>query len=297
MRVVVTGSSGCLAAVLLPALCADPGIERVTGIDRRPARFSHRKFHSVRMDIAQSVDTAHFTGHDALVHMAFVVLRGRMSEARMRRINVAGSLAVFAAAAAAGIERLILLSSASVYGSGSDMDETTQLNPLQGFCYAMHKAALDDEVARRYPHCLRLRPHVILGAHAQPLLHFLLKLPVFLATRDVEPRLQCVHELDVVAAIAAGLRSHLGGALNLAAPDTFTYGEVTRRLHRRAYALPVGLARFGLSLAWRLSGWGGEPRWLDALGRPLTLDCRRAAHELGWVPRHTAAQALSEAAR
>ena len=36
MNVFVTGSSSCLAQAVLPALCAEPGIERVTGADLAP---------------------------------------------------------------------------------------------------------------------------------------------------------------------------------------------------------------------------------------------------------------------
>ena len=98
MRVFVTGSSAHLAQALLPKLCANPDVERVTGIDRLPPRFRHPKFTASRLDIRDSRLATLLAGHDALVHLAFVVLRGRMAEREMFDINVNGSHKVFHAA-------------------------------------------------------------------------------------------------------------------------------------------------------------------------------------------------------
>jgi UDP-glucose 4-epimerase len=67
--------------------------------------------------------------------------------------------------------------------------------------------------------------------------------------------------------------------------------------HRHALCLPLppAAAQAVLTLAHRLTGWGGEPGWLAGLRQTLTLDCSRAARELDWRPAHSAAQALAAA--
>ena len=95
MNVFVTGSSSHLAQALLPILCAEPAIDRVTGVDLAPPRFFHAKFHATRLDIRDRGLPSTIEGHDALVHLAFVVLRGRMSESDMFDVNVTGSHKLF----------------------------------------------------------------------------------------------------------------------------------------------------------------------------------------------------------
>ena len=86
--------------------------------------------------------------------------------------------------------------------------------------------------------------------------------------------------------------SDVRGALNLAAAESFSFRDAVRARHRASLPLPVPLARAALGAAWKLSGWGGEPAWIDGLARNLTLDCSRALRELGWRSRRTAAQLL-----
>ncbi|HXF67488.1 MAG TPA: NAD-dependent epimerase/dehydratase family protein [Burkholderiales bacterium] len=293
MRVFVTGSSACLAQALLPRLCAEPGIERVTGVDRAAPRFAHPKFRAHRLDLRDPRLPELLAGHDALVHLAFVVLRGRMSAREMHEINVQAGLALFRAARRAGIGRLILMSSAAVYGSGVNVTEEAPFAPLPRFLYGQHKAELERLLEAEFPDCVRLRPHLILGRHAQPLLGRLLDLPLYPALPDPQPRLQCVHEEDVASAVLLALASEAAGPFNLAAEDSFSYRDVIRARHRASFAVPRVAARAGLELAWRLWGWGGEPAWIEGLAATLLLDCRRAHSVLGWRSTRRAAQMLA----
>lgn len=293
MKILLTGSSACLARALLPRLCADAAITRITGIDRKPAHFTHPKFRALQADFRDPQTTALLPQHDALVHLAYVVLRGRMAKAAMREINVGGSLRLLQAAHGAGLRRIVHLSSAAVYGSGTNLDEDAGYAPLADFCYGQHKTELERLLQDTVPQCVRLRPHIILGPHAQPTLHQILRLPVFLRLADPQPAMQCVHEDDVASAILASLTHEACGPFNLAAADTWTLREIMRRRHPLSVPLPAVCARAGLALAHGVFGWGGEPGWLNGLRHTLTLDCRRAARELDWQPAHSAAETLA----
>jgi nucleoside-diphosphate-sugar epimerase len=293
VKILVTGSSSCLARALLPRLCGNPSVTRVSGIDLGPPHFSHPKFQALQADFRDPRAAALLPQHDALVHLAYVVLRGRMAERTMREINVDASLRLLQAAGAAGMRRIIHLSSAAVYGAGSSLDESAPFAPLAGFRYGEHKAELEQQLQDTLPQCLRLRPHVILGPNAQPVLRRILRLPFFLRLPEPQPRLQCVHEDDVAAAIIAGLRSGTQGPCNLAAAGSFTLHEAVRCRHRLGLPLHPAAARAGLRIAHGVFGWGGEPGWLGGLQRTLTLDCHRATRELGWRPAYSAAQTLA----
>lgn len=296
MKILVTGSSSCVADALLPLLCADAAVAQVTGIDLHPTQFAHPKFHARVADFREPQVAALLHKHDALVHLAYVVLRGRMRETAMREINVTASHKLLQAARDAGVQRIIHLSSAAVYGSGARLAETAPFAPLPDFCYGRHKAELETLLAQTVPECVRLRPHVILGPHAQPTLRQILGLPCYLHLADPQPELQCVHENDVATAIRASLHRDVRGAYNLAAADSWNLREIIRRRHAFSMPLPVAAARAGLTLAHGLTGWGGEPGWLDGLQTTLTLDCGRAATELEWVPRYSATQIFADTA-
>lgn len=292
MRVIVTGSSGHFASVLLPALCALSVVREVRGLDLRPPRFRHEKFRAAVRDVRDPALVQMMAGCDALVHLAFVVLRGKTSEREMREVNVTGTRHVFETARRCGVRRLVQLSSAAVYGSGANVDEASAYDPLPGFLYARHKVEVEQYLESRLPECVRLRPHAILGPHAQPLLRRLLQQPFHLRLPEPHPVLQCVHEDDVARAVVLAITSEVRGPFNLSSPDAFSFREAVQRDGRLSIALPAGIARAGFDLAWRLFGWGGEPAWLEGLSRPLSLDCSRAAHELGWQASCSAAAAI-----
>jgi nucleoside-diphosphate-sugar epimerase len=167
------------------------------------------------------------------------------------------------------------------------------MQPLPGFLYGRHKAEIEVWMERTLPQALRLRPHIVLGPHCQPLLKSILRQPFYVALPDPQPRLQCVHEADVADAVDAGLFGDVSGALNLAAPGDYEVRDVIRARHRFALPLPFSVAKTALRAAWRLTGFGGEPGWLDGIRHSLTLDTTRARRELGWVPRFEAQQVLA----
>ncbi|HUH91686.1 MAG TPA: NAD-dependent epimerase/dehydratase family protein [Casimicrobiaceae bacterium] len=287
MRVVVSGAAGSLAAALLRRLCADPGVARVTGIDRRPCSFGHPKLESRVADVAEPSAHAALRGADAVVHLAFELFRGRRPLRWMERANVEGGKRFLAAARGAGVPRIVHLSSAAVYGPGTDLVEGSPLAPLPRFHYARQKVAVERWIGRELPHAAVLRPTVILGPHALPLLRRLIASPFYVRLPDPQPRLQCVHEDDVAEAIVAALERGASGPFNLAAPGSFSLRELVRWHHPDAPGVPLGLFRSGVRLAWLATGWGGETGWIDGLDATVTLDCRRVEETLGWRPRFT----------
>ena len=284
MKVFVTGAASHLAAALLPRLLAAPGIEAVSGLDLRPSGHAHPRYREILADLCTADWTALLAGYDALVHLAYVVMRGHTPLARMAAVNVAASQRLFDAAA--GLPRVVHLSSASVYGNGERLSESAPLSPLPGFHYAQHKAQLDTWLEARHPGVVRLRPHVILGPHAQPFLRRMAHTRFYPALGHPLPHYQCVHEDDVALAILTALQGPAAGPYNLAHPASFTLRELAARGGHRPIGLPLATIKALHYGAWLLSASGGEPGWLRGLAGPLTLDCSRAERELGWRAQH-----------
>ena len=138
-----------------------------------------------------------------------------------------------------------------------------------------------------------LRPHIILGPQCQPLLVKLLRQPCYIALPEPQPRMQCVHEDDVADAIIASLFSPASGPLNLAAPGHYSFKEAIAQRHPHPLPMAFGTAKLALNVAWRLTGFGGEPAWLDGIRHTLTLDCSLAKQTLAWQPKFDAHAALA----
>jgi nucleoside-diphosphate-sugar epimerase len=293
LRIFLSGSASHLAQALLPKLCAQPEISAVLGIDLQTAAFSHAKFTQHIADIRSPETARLMQGCEALAHLAFVVLRGKMAAATMADINVNGTQNLFNAAHQAGIARLVHLSSAAVYGGGENLQESAALCPLPGFLYGQHKVQVESWMADEFPAAVRLRPHIIFGPHCQPLLLKILRQPCYVTLAEPQPQLQCVHEDDVADAIIASLLRPASGPINLAAPGTYSLKQAIVQGHASAVPIPFGAAKFALHMAWRRSGFGGEPAWLEGVKQTLTLDCSRAQQVLGWQPQYDAAATLA----
>lgn len=302
MKVLVTGGASHLARALLPRLLADARIERVVGVDMRASPLRRRRYRHVRLDVRSPKLAKAMAGVDAVIHLAFVVRRGarRFDRTEMRDINVRGSQHVFTQAAAQGVQTLIHCSSAAVYaqnpGARAAIVESHPRRALPGFAYAEDKIAVEDwldtfEAQQPPMRIVRLRPHAILGPHAQPFLLRIARMPFYLRLPDPQPLTQCVHEEDVAQAIHAALFGEARGAFNLATADAMSWRDITR-LHRRyAMAVPLPVLRAAFVLGWRLFGLGTDPAWVQGLRHDLVLHTGRARHVLGWKPRYDSVRA------
>jgi len=307
VRILVTGSAARLGRVLLPRLLAEPEVE-VTGVDLRPAGLTHPRYRERCLDVRDPRLAALIAEHDALVHLAFVVMRSQLGRraydrALVRAINVEGSLAVLEAAARAGLGAAVFLSSAAVYGAWPDnpprLGEDAPLRGIPGFAYAEDKVAVERGLARlaaAHPRTrfVSLRPHAILGRHAQPYLRRLLTAPLTARLPRPPPRLQCVWEDDVAEAVWAALQRPVRGPFNLAAEPPLALPELRRLAGRRGLALPLPWLAAAQRLAWRLTPRAEDPAWLAGARYDLVLDCTRARMRLGWRPRAGPARCVRE---
>ena len=136
--VAVTGASGYIGTRLVRRMLETRDIERVTGVDVLPATIEHERYTHIQQDMTESLDDA-FAGVEAVVHLAFV-LRQLRKRAEGRRINVGGAGNVLRACANAGVGRIVLMSSATVYGPRRDnpvaLTEDAPLRPPRRFAYA-----------------------------------------------------------------------------------------------------------------------------------------------------------------
>jgi UDP-glucose 4-epimerase len=293
MKVFVTNASGSFAAALLPVLCQSAEVASVTGIDTRNAGFAHAKFRAVQADLADPSAITCVAGHDALVHIASYHSVPQTSSEDDIEASVRPAHRLFQAAHAAGASRLVHISSAAVYGPVVHANEQSPLRPLAGFAYAEQQARLEALLALDFPHCVRLRPHLIVGPNAHPSIRKVLHQPLYPRGSEPEPLFQCVHEQDLAGAVLLCLRSRAHGAYNIAAEDSFTVRDAIRARRGFSFGVPASAARSALRLATRYLRYEIDPVWIERAAHTVLINCRRAMAELGWRTRYSAQEALA----
>jgi UDP-glucose 4-epimerase len=315
MRVVVFGASGNVGTSLLAALVGEERVREVVGIARRAPKAVFPKVSWHTADIADpNTDLAALMrGADCVVHLAWLIQPSR-DEAITHAVNVEGSQRVFDAVARAGVPALVYASSVGAYAPGPKdraVDESWSTTGIESSFYSRHKAAVERildsfEAAHPEVRVVRLRPGLIFKRAAATGIRRLFAgpfLPSPLLRRELipfvpsHPRLvfQAVHSLDVGDAYRLAIvRDDARGAYNVAAEPVLNPSELGRILGARPVPVPAALLRLGADLTWRLRLQPTSPGWVDmALAIPI-MDSTRARTELGWSPRHTAADALLE---
>ena len=307
MRVGLTGATGHLGALLLGRLLAEPGVESVVSVARRPlapALAADRRVVHVRADLRSDPARRALAGVDLCYHLGFQ-LWGRGNPASMADANLGGTANVLAS----GPGAVVLASSAAVYGAWPDnplpLGEDHPPRPNPEAPYASHKLAAERLCLDAAP-TVAVRLGAVLGAHAEQAVArsvagYKLAVP---AIRGAAQAVQFLDEADAVGALlAAGAALQAGGAAragavcNAATADWLGARDIAALSGGRVLALPRRplLAASEAGRRARLLPFGADRAAL--LNGPLALDPARAAATLGWRPTRTSADVLREALR
>lgn len=298
MKILITGSASHLAKTCVPYLLEDSRIKKIVGIDLQASDISHPNYEEHIVDIRSEELDKYFGYVDAVIHFAFVTNNGLLGNRRfdreyIRDINVKGSKHIFELASTHKVKTLIHFSSAAVYGMCSDnpsfIDESHNLKVMDGFYYSEDKVAVENHLdAFEKQHSslrvVRLRPHVVLGQHAQPLIKSMLKQPFHFMFPDPQPLTQCISETDVACALRQSLFLEVSGAFNLATDQVASFHWIHKHLHQFSLPLPFAIAKQSHQLAWKYTGRYGDPAWLECMSYPLTISNEKAKQALNWAP-------------
>ncbi|HEY0772461.1 MAG TPA: NAD-dependent epimerase/dehydratase family protein, partial [Nocardioidaceae bacterium] len=305
ITVAVTGPTGEIGIPAVDALEAEPGVDRVIGMARRP--FDPTSYGWVKTEYRQgdvldrsAVDDL-VAGADVVVHLAYLIM-GSRSESRL--VNLDGTRNVFeATVAAARPKRLVYTSSVAAYGYHPDNPQPlTEDVPTRGskeHYYSEQKAECEELLAETTAgsdlEVYVLRPCIVAGpqatalADSMPWRRVAEKLPAVVRTalakvpgmRMVVPDpgspLQLVHHDDVASAIAAAATgSGEPGAYNLAGDGTVTFGDVATALDARPVPVPRSAAVLASGVVARLPWVPTMAEWIHVARTPVLMDTTKA---------------------
>lgn len=291
MQVAVTGISSYLARSLFPLLESDPGVGKIVGLDVKPPALKSDKLDFVECDIRHPHLKNHLEGCDALIHLAFIVMPIH-DEVLTDDININGSKNVFLAAAAAGVRKLVHLSSVASYGAWPDnpdvIHEDVPVRGMPDFYYSRAKAELEtylDEFEKRNPEMVitRLRPCIFIGPTIDNAIRDIVQTKIFPKNSE-KTRLQLVWDEDVAHAIHIALKGDYHGAYNLAGDGYLTNERMAEILGARQIYVPYKFQYWFIKLLWGLRLVKISPGWVDVARYPIVVSTEKAKKELGWQP-------------
>jgi nucleoside-diphosphate-sugar epimerase len=298
--VAVTGAAGGIGRALTIRLASSPQVKRVIAID------GHRgDIAGVTWRVADVRDPAlagRLTGVDVVVHADFDLAPD--SEARRRRaFNVRGAQTVLTAAAAGRVGRVVLVTSAMVYGARPDnpvpLPEDAPLAADADSSVAGDLLEVE-QLARRSPRTnpgmavTVVRPAALVGDALAPVdtlvtRHF--EAPRLLAVKDCAPRWQFCHVDDLTSALEFAVGGGIEGNFAVGCDGWLEQDEVERISGLKSIELP---ARLTFGTAQRLHRLGVTPAPamdLHYVVYPWVVD-PAALREAGWRPQFDNATAL-----
>lgn len=308
MRYVITGGSGYLGSCLIERLAEREETERIVNLDVRPPRVSRPKAEFLSGDVRdrQGIrDLLERERPDALVHLAFV-LDPIHDEARMYDIDVNGTHAVLWAAAEAGVEHVLVTSSATAYGAFADnpkpIAEDWPVRGHPGFPYARHKAEADRLCqlwAAEHPDRTMtiVRPSIVFGPSVNNFIVRAYERPFTLGIEGSDEEFQLVHEDDVPTAICGLLDARASGAFNLAGDGLMRWREAAELAGLRMRDVKQRTAQRILAAAWRLHAIEAPPGFIDFVRYPWVVSNDKLKAETGWEPQHDTRQTFEQTMR
>jgi UDP-glucose 4-epimerase len=289
--VLITGVCGRLGKHLARVLHRE---RRVVGVDRRSFLDKPKDIEHVQVDIRRKKLKDVFRAGDieAVVHLG-VMHDPRASAADHHSWNVAGFTKLLEYVAQFQIPKLVVLSSANVYGpqphNPQFLSEESPLLGGQNFSDIRDLVEVD-MLAQSFfwklpeTETVILRPVHILGAVHNAPSNFLRKNPI-LTVMGFDPMAQVIQQADVVHAIGLALRPGIRGIFNLAGADPVPLSRIIRILGRQRISVPYSVARVVLRRMWALRLTTFPAPELDHIRYVCMVDDRRARQVLGFQPR------------
>jgi UDP-glucose 4-epimerase len=301
MRVLVTGLSTFWGGRLAQTLEARPDVEVVVGLDTREPRVPLERTEFVRSDSSYSIlqRIVQATQVDTVLHTHLIVDSTRSSGRTLHEINVIGTMNLLAAAGMPGspVRSVIIKSSGLVYGASSTdpyvfREEAPRTSaPRTNVERSLLEVdAFLRDFASDNPHIsvTLLRFANVLGDDLETPFSQALRLPVVPEILGFDPRLQFVHEADVVGALMYATTHEVPGVYNVAADGSIPWSEVCTIVGKRRIPMPPVLTNLAAEPMRLLRIVNLPPELLDLLRFGRGLDNRRYK-QAGFRYRYTTA--------
>ena len=306
--VLLTGVSQFVGSRLAALLDADPGVERIIGVDTVPPsptdaqRIGRTEF--VRADIrnpliARIVAQARV---DTVVHASVTAMPRGSNRASVKEMNVIGTMQLLAACQKSEtVRRLVVKSTTTVYGSSPGdqavFDERTSARSVPSAGYAKDAIEVESYVrgfSRRRPDITVsvLRMSNFIGPTVETPLSRYLAMPLVPTALGFDPRLQLIHEDDALEVLRLASVSDRPGVFNVAGRGALLLSQAIRRAGRVQLPVPGPAVEWVGRLVRRSGMVDFSPSQMQFLNFGRIVDITKLETEFPYTPRYTTGEAF-----
>jgi UDP-glucose 4-epimerase len=303
-RVLVTGLGTFWGGRLAQTIERDPDVDVIVGLDRFEPTIALERTEFVRSDASYSILSRIVKAAqiDTILHTFLVVDSTQMSGRSLHEINVIGTMNLLAAASApeSSVRNVVVKSSSLVYGASAEdpvwfREESRRMHPPRT---KVEKSLIEVEgylrdFAEDNPHvCVSLlRFSNVLGPDITTPLSAALELPVVPQIFGFDPRLQFVHEDDVLRSLLFALERDLPGIYNVAGDGMLPWSEVAAMCGKRMFPISPYFTESAAAPLRRLGICDLPTETLELLRHGRGIDTRKLRNA-GFTFRHTSAGAV-----
>ncbi|MDQ6641192.1 MAG: NAD-dependent epimerase/dehydratase family protein [Actinomycetota bacterium] len=288
-------------------LTADPGVDRVIGVDVLPPRGDIGTVQFVRADIRNPVIAKVIAREqvDTVVHMSVIASPGSAGgRTSMKELNVIGTMQLLAAAQQSPtLQHLVVKSSTAFYGATNrdpamfTEDMTPKRQVRSGYVKDVGEVeAYVRGFARRRPDVTvsMLRAANVIGPLISSPMTSYFRLPVIPTVLGFDARLQFLHEHDMLGSLQHATLNPVHGTFNVAGDGLLMLSQAIRRLGRPTIKLPTfAVSSFGSAIRQaRLADFSPEQVAFLSFGRGV--DTTRMRKVLGYAPRYSTPAAFAD---
>ncbi|WP_059007540.1 NAD-dependent epimerase/dehydratase family protein [Streptomyces specialis] len=310
--VLVTGAARQLSGRFVRHIRRDPDVVRVIGVDTRSPAYPLGGAEFVRADIRQPSIVAVLAEYavDTVVHLDVhgTPATAGGGRAAVKELNVLGTLQLLGACQKVpGLRSVVVKSSTQIYGTAvrepAVADEAAPPKAPAGGGFAQDVAEIEGYLrgfARRCPdvRVTVLRFAHVLGPAADSRLAAYFKLPVLPTVLGYDPRLQFVHEDDVLDVLSRAVRdgrAGLGaGTFNVAGEGVLMLSQAARRIGRPTLPVVKALAPVLGSALGALGLGGASAEQIRSLVHGRVVRTERLREAMGGPLRYTTPETFAD---
>lgn len=296
--VAVTGAASGVGQLLATSLTQSPDVRKVIAVDERRGEIPGVTWRV--LDIRDPVMVDRLSDVDVVVHLAVDTDLDADPRGRSAR-NVRGTQTVLTAAAAANVSRVVLCTSAMVYGALPDNpvplpdDAPLRAVPdgaLLGDLLEIERLA--ERTPRSHPgvHVTVVRPAALVGPGIDTVLTRHFEAPRLLVVKGSEPCWQFCHVDDLVSALEHAVLGRVEGAVTVGSDGWLDQEDVELITGMRRIELPEAVATGAAERLHRLRLTPVTAGELQFVMHPWAVSSAKL-RAAGWQPAYDNEQALT----
>ncbi len=290
----ITGISSALGKLLTKKLMHT---ERVVGIARKPFHGKPKGIKVYYTDLwkRKCEDLFRTQGIKAVVHLG-LIKNPRIDVRKRHRDNVSGIHALFDYAVKYRTSKVIIMSSAHVYGPQSDnpvfIRESASLNASRALPEMRDFIEVDmysQSIFWKNPeiNTVILRPVNVLGPTVRNAAANYLRKKTVPVLLGFDPMIQCIHEEDLVDAVIKVLKTDVKGIFNLTGPGELPLSAILKELDSARIPIPPYVAKGIFGFMWSTGLSSFPQQEIDFLKYHCIVDGSLAQKVLKLKPQYT----------